>query len=158
MYYRKKVAKRGGGEKGVAITFWKKQGVAKMGVAVTFLKFGGWRKKSWRKKKNQCHNHTSSAQEHANVRSAVICACCWPRVSLKSMSELLEIYENRNLYKLNKYKERKVGYMNCTESHMSRHRYAADHYGFPNKVVIFEGLIRWRWVRRQIGRGERCSI
>ena len=50
---------KGGGEKvgvakrGVAITFKKILGVAKMEVAITFLDFWGWRKKSWRKKKNQ---------------------------------------------------------------------------------------------------------
>ena len=87
--------------------------------------------------KEVLHNRISSDREHENVRSTVISACCGPQVNLKELSELLEIYGNRNVHKLKKYQRRREEYMNGTTSHMSGHRYAGDRYGFPKRVMQF---------------------
>ena len=87
--------------------------------------------------KGVVNNRSSFDREHENVRSTVISACCGPQVNLRALSELLGIYGNRNVHKLNKYKARRAEYMNGIVSHMCGHRYAAEHYGFPPEVLQY---------------------
>ena len=50
--------------------------------------------------KEVLHNRDSSDSDHEAVRSTIISACCGPNIKLRALSEVLEIYQNRNYHRL----------------------------------------------------------
>ena len=82
--------------------------------------------------KEVIHHRVSTDREHEGVRSTLISACCRSDLKLKTVSQVLELYKNRNFHKLKVYKERRDAYMSGRAKHMSGDRYSRDSYGFTN--------------------------
>ena len=76
--------------------------------------------------KEVLHNRGSSGRDHEAVRSTVISACCGSGIKLSALSEVLEIYQNRNYHRLKIYKTRRENYMSGIMTNMSGYRYASE--------------------------------
>ena len=80
-----------------------------------------------------CSKRSKNA-ESERIRSTLMSAACGPGVSLKTVSEVLGIYEG-NHQKLSKYRQRRQAYLSGEVGNMDGDRYCSKSYGFPAEVL-----------------------
>ena len=100
------------------------------------------------------HYRASNISDHEAVRSIIIGACCGPLVDLKTLSNELEIYGNRNYLKLDMYRKRRDAYLRGEITTLAGVRYSSSSYGFTEDVLNY--LRNW-YVDDECSTPDRCG-